>query len=227
MARKRVGIFGGTFDPPHVGHLLLAETVREQLDLDEVLFVPCNEPPHKDASNLTPAMHRYAMVVAATLQNPAFTACAVEVSREGPSYAIDTVRTLKEEQGPETEMFFVCGLDSFLEIRTWHRHEELLDLCSFVVVSRPDSSFAALREALPAPLLERIVELRGGAIVGDDAAGLHIYFSDALLVDLASTDIRERIQQGRSIRYRVPPEVEQYVRTHELYARRAPAEVQR
>lgn len=225
MAKKRVGIFGGTFDPPHIGHLLLAETVREQLRLDEVLFVPCNQPPHKDSSNLTPAMHRYAMVVAATLQNPAFTACAVEVSRDGASYSIDTVQALMQEQGPETELFFVCGLDSFLQIRTWHRYEELLELCSFVVVSRPESNFEAVREALPERFHESLAELRGGAVVGDEESGIRIYLSDALLVDIASSAIRERVSEGRSVRYRVPPEVEQYVRTHELYARKVTSEV--
>lgn len=225
MARKRVGIFGGTFDPPHVGHLLLAETVRDQLRLEEVLFVPCNQPPHKEVEGLTGAMHRYAMVVAATLQNPAFTACAVEVSREGKSYSVDTVRTLMGEQGPETDLFFICGLDSFLQIRTWHRYEELLELCSFVVVSRPDSSFDNLRDALPDAFHERITELRAGAVVGDDVQGLRIYLSDAVLVDVSSTEIRRRVVDGRSIRYRVPPEVDQYVRTHDLYARPALAEV--
>lgn len=225
MAKKRVGIFGGTFDPPHVGHLLLAETVREQLRLDEVLFVPCNEPPHKESTGLTGAMHRYAMVVAATLQNPSFTACAVEVSREGKSFSIDTVRSLIDEQGPETELFFICGLDSFLQIRTWHRYEELLESCSFVVVSRPASSFDSLRDALPEPFHERITELRDGAVVDEDVRGLRIFLSDAVLVDVASTEIRARVRDGRSIRYRVPPEVEQYVRTHELYAGAAVSEV--
>ena len=110
MAAKRIGVFGGTFDPPHLGHLLLAETIREQFKLDEVLFVPCNEPPHKDRGDLTAATHRYAMVVAATLHNPAFTPAAVEVNRPGKSYSIDTVRALVADYGPGTELFFVAGL---------------------------------------------------------------------------------------------------------------------
>lgn len=220
MAKKRVGIFGGTFDPPHVGHLLLAETIRESFLLDEVLFVPSNEPPHKESDGLTPATHRYAMVVAATLHNPGFATSAVEVNRPGRSYSVETVRLLEEEHGPETALFFIAGLDSFLEIRTWKNWEELLDLCSFIVVSRPECSFDSLPEALPERYHERIVDCRGQEVVDGatrDREGLGIFLSDGVLVDVSSTDIRERVRQQRSIRYRVPAEVERYVTTHTLY----------
>jgi nicotinate-nucleotide adenylyltransferase len=222
LAKKRVGIFGGTFDPPHLGHLLLAETIRESFELDEVLFVPSNEPPHKEPDELSPATHRYAMVVAATLHNPDFTPSAVEVNRPGRSYSIETVRLLEEEFGADTELFFVTGLDSFLEIQSWKNPDELLDLCHFIVVTRPGSSFEHLRAALPERFHERIVDRREGA--EEDAAertGLAIFLSDDVLVDVSSTDIRRRVREASSIRYRVTPEVERYVVTHSLYRQTA------
>lgn len=232
MGKKRVGILGGTFDPPHLGHLLLAETIREDFDLDEVLFIPSNEPPHKDRPDLTAATHRYAMVVAATLHNPAFSPSAVEVNRAGKSYSVETVRSLEEQLGPETEMFFVAGLDSFLAIQTWKRFEELLDLCHFVVVARPGNSFERVLEVLPERFHPRVVDVRGGRAdradkgagsTASDVAPWRIHLSDAVFLDVSATEIRARARAGRSIRYRVTPEVERYVQTHGLYEQAVPA----
>lgn len=226
MAKKRVGILGGTFDPPHLGHLLLAETIREDFELDEVLFVPSNEPPHKDRPDLTAATHRYAMVIAATLHNPAFSPSPVEVNRTGKSYSVETVRSLEEQLGAETEMFFVAGLDSFLAIQTWKSFEELLDLCHFVVVARPGNSFERVLEVLPKRFHPRVIDARGrhaekadqdsGSTVSEGAPW-RIYLSDAVFLDVSATEIRARARAGRSIRYRVTPEVEQYVQTNGLY----------
>ncbi len=217
MAAKRVGVFGGTFDPPHLGHLLLAETIREQFGLDEVLFVPCNQPPHKDRDDLTAPTHRYAMVVAATLHNPAFTPVAVEVNRPGKSYSIATVTALAADYGPDVELFFVAGLDSMLDIKSWHRPEELLDSCNFVVVSRPGNSFEKLREVLPERCHERIVDVSVGRDPVADGAGLRIYQSEAVYLALSSTELRERVRTDRGVRYRVTPEVERYIQSHGLY----------
>lgn len=217
MAVKRIGVFGGTFDPPHLGHLLLAETIRERFKLDEVLFVPCNEPPHKDRTDLTSATHRYAMVVAATLHNPAFTPAAVEVNRPGKSYSIDTVRALAADYGPDTEIYFVAGLDSMLQIDSWHEPEALLDSCHVVVVSRPGSSFEKLREVLPERCHERIVDASDGQDVVGETKGWRIYLSDAVYLALSSTEIRRRARAGLGIRYRVTPEVERYIKSHELF----------
>lgn len=232
MAKRRVGILGGTFDPPHLGHLILGETIREDFDLDEVLFVPCNEPPHKDRPDLSAATHRYAMVVAATLHNPAFSPSSLEVNRPGKSYSIDTVRALREELGAEAELYFVAGLDAFLEVRTWRGNEELLDACHFIIVSRPSSSFERVLEVLPESFHERVVDVRRGRaadaptqiVVPEGAAvgsGLRIYLSDAVYLDVSSTEIRSRARTGLSIRYRVTPEVERYVKAHDLYGRKA------
>lgn len=223
MTQRRVGVFGGTFDPPHLGHLLLAETIREQFALGEVLFVPCNEPPHKERPDLTAATHRYAMVVAATLQNPTFSPSALEVNRPGKSYSIDTVRALSDELGADTRLFFVAGLDSFLQIETWKESAALLEACSFIVVSRPNNSFDRVREVLPESVHTRLTDTRGDAAADVDPNDLRIYLSDAVHFDLSSTEIRRRARAGESVRYRVTSEVERYIHTHELYAASAVA----
>ena len=135
MQVKRVGVFGGTFDPPHLGHLILAEEIRERFGLTEVYFMPCNEPPHKDRDDLTDAKHRFAMVVAATLHNPAFLASPIEVNRPGESYSIDTVRELNGEMDDDQEIVFISGLDAFIEIETWEGYEEFLNLCHVELLS--------------------------------------------------------------------------------------------
>lgn len=242
MQRKRIGIFGGTFDPPHLGHLLLAEEIREDFDLDEVYFMPCNEPPHKDRPDLTEAKHRFAMVVAATLHNPGFVASPLEVNRPGRSYSIDTLRALREDLGEETELLFVTGLDSFLEIETWKDWQQLLDVCHVIVVSRPGHRLDEVGERLPTGVGERVVDLREGDVDPRDHLGRRarpaspgegsdgdaeepprIFLSAALHVDISSTAIRERMRQGRSIRYRVPAEVQRYIESNGLYRRLAPA----
>jgi len=217
MALKRVGVFGGTFDPPHLGHLILAEEIREAFSLSEMYFMPCNEPPHKDREDLTDAKHRFAMVVAATLHNPAFVASPIEVNRAGKSYSIDTIRELQESIGDEAQIVFVTGLDAFIEIETWKDYEDFLDLCHVVVVSRPGHGFEELAK-LPEWIVDRV--LRDEA--DDSPAELpeeewRVLLSDAVHIDISSTDIRERIARGASIRYMVPSEVERYVRSHGLY----------
>jgi nicotinate-nucleotide adenylyltransferase len=232
MDGKRIGIFGGTFDPPHTGHLMLGEEIREEFCLDEVHFLPCNQPPHKDRPDLTPAKDRFAMVVAATLQNPAFVASPIEVNRPGESYSIDTVRRLRDEFGDETELLFVVGLDSFLDIETWEGYKELLNMCHFIVVSRPGHGFDDIPARLPDWIVERVVDLRSGDIdpcsyLGAVGTGSprRVFLSDRVFVDISSTSIRERIIAGRSIRYRVPAEVERYIQAHGLYREAAkPAE---
>ncbi len=232
LATRRVGIFGGTFDPPHLGHLLLAETIREQFALDEVLFVPCHQPPHKEREDLTSAVRRYALVVAATLHNRAFTPSAIEVNRPGRSYSIDSVRQLREETGDSTELVFVAGLDSFLDIKKWKDYAELLDACHFIVVARPNNSFDRVTEVLPERFHDRVVDVRGregGAepVVEAGQAGVdeapRIYLSDAVYLDVSATEIRARVRAGRTVRYRVTPEVERYVQTHGLYREAAVA----
>lgn len=219
MPLKRVGVFGGTFDPPHVGHLILAEEIREAFDLAEVYFMPCNEPPHKDREDLTDAKHRFAMVVAATLHNPAFVASPMEVNRPGKSYSIDTVREMHESMVDEAEIVFITGLDAFLDIETWEGHEELLDLCHVIVVSRPGHGFEEV-DKLPDWIRERVVDVRQLDVAPSQQfpeEGRRIFLSDSVHIDISSTDLRERIAAGKSVRYKLPAEVERYIRAHGLY----------
>ncbi len=219
MSVRKVGIFGGTFDPPHLGHLIVAEEIRETFNLEAIHFMPCHEPPHKDRADLTDARHRFAMVVAATLHNLAFVASSIEVNRSGKSFSIDTVRELRENMGESGEIIFVTGLDAFIEIETWKDYEHFLDLCHVVVVSRPGHGFEEF-EQLPDWINDRVVDLRdneGSPADHFSGEGCKIFLSDTVHVDISSTDIRERVRQDKSIRYKVPAEVQRYIRANGLY----------
>lgn len=184
----RLGIFGGTFNPIHLGHLLLAETAREALALDRVVFIPAHQPPHKRAEQLLPGQARLTMVQLALQHHPNFVASDVELQRSGPSYSIDTVRIL-HEQLPQAKLFLLVGED-MLAVR-WAQWSEVKRLCTVAVAHRPGSK-KARREAglkwLSMPLLE-----------------------------ISSSDIRARVKAGRSIRYLVPHAVERYIAEHRLY----------
>ncbi len=135
-ARPRLGVLGGTFDPLHLGHFRAAESVKEAMALDRVLFVPSRTPPHKARPGITPAEDRFRMIQAAADGEPGFEVSRIEVDREGPSFTIDTLAAI-ESRFPETDIFFITGIDSFRDIRTWKRWEELLQTYSFVVHGRP------------------------------------------------------------------------------------------
>jgi nicotinate-nucleotide adenylyltransferase len=191
----RIGILGGTFDPIHWGHLLIAEGVREKFALDEVLFIPASWPPHKVKGRVTEAVHRYKMALLATQNNPHFSVSAVEMNRPGKSYTIETVKELKEKY-EEAEIYFIVGLDSALEIFTWKDPEKLLRLCRFISVQRP---FSRELEKLDKRYRERI------EIV------------EVPTLPISSTEIRERVKEGRSIKYLVPEAVEKYICKNKLY----------
>jgi nicotinate-nucleotide adenylyltransferase len=194
----RVGLLGGTFDPIHTGHLVIAEVARHALALDQIIFVPAGDPPHK-GSNVTAAAYRYEMVLLATADHMPFRVTRREIDRPGPSYSLITIREYRCELGSAAELFFVVGADAMLEIQTWHRWQEVLRECRFAVVGRPGSNSAALLERLPEALRSRVQLL--------EAPGC----------DVSSTGIRERVRRGEPIRYLVPPTVESYIRKHGLY----------
>jgi nicotinate-nucleotide adenylyltransferase len=194
----RLGLLGGTFDPIHVGHLLIAEVARDAVSLDQVVFVPAGDPPHKGEA-VTDAEHRYAMTLLATGANPAFVVTHRELERTGPSYSLITIQEYWDEMGASGELFFVTGADTMLEIRTWYRWEEVLKSCRFVAVTRPGFDEAALEASLPAPLRERVELVQSPGF------------------DLSSTEVRERVRRGEPIRYLVPDPVETYIRKHGLY----------
>ena len=198
---RKIGVMGGTFDPIHIGHLVIAEAVRTEFGLEKVLFVPANHPPHKQAQNVTSALHRYVMTVLATASNPFFFVSPIEIHRPGPSYTVDTLRQLRKEIGEPVELYFITGVDTIRELPTWERIEELFELCHFVGASRP-----GCEDAMEATQ-------RYFGTVGQGR--IHRLTTPELAI--SSTDIRLRAQQGRSIQYIVPEMVEQYILKEGLY----------
>lgn len=200
---SRIGVLGGTFNPVHMGHLILAQSAVEAFDLSAVLFVPCGNPPHKDSSVLIAASHRMAMLEAAVESDLRFEVCDIEVKRAGRSYSVDTVTEL-QKMYPGAELYFIIGTDTLLELHLWKNIHDLLKLCRFVTFIRPGfdvGSIAAKDLHLDSPWPERLLQ---GVTQGR-------------LIDVSSSDIRHRIAEGMSIRYLVPPAVEMYIAEHGLY----------
>lgn len=212
---RRVGVLGGTFDPIHWGHLRAAEVVREALALEEVLFVPAASPPHKSSSEVAAAEDRVHMVERAIGPEEGFLLSRIEIERKGPSYTIDTLRALGEERR-EARFFFIVGSDAFAEIRTWMRWRELLELYDFVVHERPGARLESVPEILPQELRSRLADLSDGAPPPAEG-GARIFLIRGAMLDVSSTEIRELCFRGRSIRFLVPPTVEEYIQKHRLY----------
>jgi nicotinate-nucleotide adenylyltransferase len=217
---QKFGILGGTFNPIHYGHLAAAEEVRDRLKLDRVLFIPSFHPPHKQEEDVPSADHRLEMVRIATAENKAFVPSDIEIMRGGKSYTVDTIESLKRMY-PDANLFFITGVDSFLDIQTWNRWEELLQLCTFVVLSRPGYQFADLLKIDFLRAAEnQIIELdrRQHVHVEIHAGAITVYLEMIPLYDISSTDIRRRVKEGRSIKYLLPEMVETYIIDNKLYA---------
>lgn len=217
---QRIGILGGTFNPIHYGHLAAAEEVRNRLTLDRVLFIPSFIPPHKEDADVPAASHRLEMVRLAVLGNAGFEASDIEIQRGGRSYTIDTIEALQRAH-PGAELFFITGLDSFLEIRTWRRWRELLASCAFVVLSRPGYRFAELESIdFMKSVRADLEHLDAGACLSSFAGSpeFAIHLEMIPLYDISSTDIRARVKEGRSIKYLLPDAVETYIIENEFYA---------
>ncbi len=215
MSRERVGVLGGTFDPVHLGHLRAAESVREAMGLDRVLFVPACIPPHKTRPTVTSAEDRYLMVQAALGSEPTFEVSRVEIDRQGPSYTTDTLAELARAD-PQKEIFFITGIDAFRDIRSWERWEGLLRSYSFIVHGRPGYGLAGAFEVVPDSLRSQLLEIRNG-VPPPTGRGPSIYLVNALTLNISATEIRATVRSGRSIRYLVPPEVESFIAERRLY----------
>lgn len=196
----RIGIFGGTFDPPHIGHLVLAAEAREQLALDRVLWMLTPNPPHKTGRVISPLPVRLELVQAAIGQDSAFEISRVEIDRPGPHYSVDTVKILVAEN-PGAELFYLMGGDSLHDLPTWMHPQELVNCLTGIGVMRRPQDFIDL------PWLERILP------------GLtsKVHFVDTPLLEISSTMIRERTASGRHIRYFLPPAVYELIRSRNLY----------
>lgn len=217
--QQRIGIMGGTFNPVHYGHLAAAEEVRQQLSLDRVLFVPAFIPPHKQEEQRPTAAERRVMVQLAIAGNPHFDLCDVELARGGTSYTIDTLRSLRSSH-PGSLLFFITGLDSFLDIRTWHQWEDLLALCAFVILSRPGYRFSDLTSMDFMKTYEgELLSLDGGGVNHSHirTPEYDLYLQVIPQFDISATDIRTRVHEGRSIKYHLPESVEHYIIEKNLY----------
>jgi len=197
----RVGVFGGTFDPPHIGHLAAAEEARTQLNLARVVFVPAGMPPHKLGEPVTSATHRVEMITRAVASNPHFFVSLIDVERRGPSYTVGMLKVLKERWGADTEITFIMGMDSLADMPAWHRPEEVVALCRLAVVGRLgyDANLEELEQVIPG--LSRKVD-----------------FVSMPLLDVSSTDLRRRAGHGQTLRYYLPAEVETYILALCLYS---------
>ncbi|MFQ5416421.1 MAG: nicotinate-nucleotide adenylyltransferase [Myxococcota bacterium] len=205
----RVGVYGGTFNPIHVGHLRAAEEVAEALDLERIIFVPSAQPPHKRASGndpIAPAGDRLAWVHAAVADNPRFEVDALEVERGGPSFAVETLRTIGQRTAPQRPVFII-GHDAFVELDSWRDPELLLTQANFAVTSRPPGAEGSLAEWLP-DLFREVVDIAPDGLSGRHReAGTWIRLIAISQLDVSSSDLRARLREGRSVRYLIPDAV--------------------
>lgn len=195
----RLGVMGGTFDPIHSGHLILAEQARERFDLEKVLFVTAAQPPHKLGEPMSSAADRLEMTRLAVADNPLFQCSTIEMDRPGPSYTVDTIRHLLGIYADGTVFYLLLGADEGRDLMTWREPYEIQKLAKIVVANRPGQSVAEALDSLPKDFARAIVPL--------EMPG----------VDISSTDLRDRVRSGRSIRYLVPRPVEDYIQQHRLY----------
>jgi nicotinate-nucleotide adenylyltransferase len=189
----RLGVFGGTFDPVHIGHLVLAEAAREQAKLDSVLFLPAGQPWRKPDREVTPMAHRLAMVSLAIAGNESFDVSTAELEREGPSYTAVTLTALRRDH-PGSELFFITGADALADMPNWRDPQRIVDLATILVAARGGEA--------PAPAVE----------------GARVQVVRMPEIGVSSSDLRQRVAAGASIRYLVPEPVRAYIAAHSLYA---------
>lgn len=201
-SKKRIGIMGGSFNPIHFGHLLLAQTAREDFTLSKVIFIPTGNPGYKVKEKPISPEHRYLMTTLAISANPWFHISRLEVDRIQPSFTIDTIKELREIYSyDQVDLFFITGADSILDILSWKNPQEILDLCSFIAGTRPNYSLHNFDQKMSALGLARE----------------KIYLMEIPMLDISSSQIRKCIREGKSIRYLVPDLVLSYIEKNNLY----------
>jgi nicotinate-nucleotide adenylyltransferase len=208
----KVGIFGGTFDPVHMGHLRVAEEIRESFSLERIVFVPVLMPPHKRECRITGAGDRLHMLKAGMRGNRFFQASEVEIQRGGVSYTIDTLKFFEERFG---EVYFLIGIDAFSEIHTWHAYRELFRHTHFIVMMRPARKRSSLMNTLPHDIQKEVRVIEENIL--EHRSGKRIYLHEITQLDISSTKIKELLRSGRSVRYLVPGPVERYINQRGLY----------
>jgi nicotinate-nucleotide adenylyltransferase len=213
---QRVGVMGGTFDPVHLGHLRAAEETVEALELDTLLFVPAAVPPHKLGKIILPFEHRWQMLRLATQHHPCFRVSDIESRLPGKSYTVVTLQKLSGAYSGAAELFFIAGLDAFLEMDTWWHFKELFELAHMVVLRRPGYN----ESEMTGFLRERVSSLytyNAGEACYRHPHLLPVHYLNNTWLDISSTQIRQLVRQGKSVRYLVLPEVMHYIHTVQLY----------
>ncbi len=217
MMEERIGVFGGTFNPIHRGHLKAARIVQRKFFLEKILFVPSYIPPHKGSAEIASPFHRLKMVELALASYPQFIPSSVEIEAREKSYSIITLKKLKK-LFPEASIFFILGIDAFLEIETWKDYQQVLEQCFFIVISRPGYHLRDAKKVLEGKYLKRMVEIFRSEEIGDDMfASYKIFLFPIDSLDVASTEIRKRVKRDVSLRGMVPENVEIYIRQNGLY----------
>ena len=197
---KRIGVFGGSFNPLHIGHLIIAEAAWQEFDLEKVLFVPTGDTPHKSMHHIT-KIDRFEMVKRAIKGNPHFSISSIELERKGLSYTVDTIRQLRKEWGSGYDIYFIAGTDAVADMPTWKYNKELLDSCHFICASRPGSE----------EKIEQAVSYFGNK--GHEK----IHFLRTPELEISSTILRKWISLNRSVKYMIPDSVIQYINLRNLY----------
>ena len=214
--RQRLGIFGGAFNPVHLAHLRLAEEAREHCQLDQVLFLPTADPPHKTLPDESPSFaHRLAMVAAAIAGNPAFSVSDLEGTRPGKNYSVKILERLRSLY-LHCDFFFIIGMDSFRDLAVWHDYRRLFDLTNLVVTRRPGVNHGDLLDLLPVAIRPEFCYDSTGKMLMH-ASGTRIIFLEETYLDISSTYIRQLLLSGRSVRYLLPTPVADYIEQHALY----------
>ncbi len=211
----KYGIFGGTFDPIHMGHLRTAEEMVQELRLAKLFLIPASTPPHKHSSPVSDFSHRYEMARIAVQHSPSLEVLDIEAKRDGPSYSVDTVRELRSSLGQQNDLYFIVGIEGFLEIHTWKEYRSIFALAHVVVVDRKghryDEIFAYLRR------LKVQYELTSDPDTVILGPGKRLLHKSPTRMDISSTQIRNLVKRGLSIRYLVPDQVMDYVLAKKLY----------
>ncbi|MGD0282938.1 MAG: nicotinate-nucleotide adenylyltransferase [Dissulfurispiraceae bacterium] len=208
----RLGIFGGTFNPIHSAHLRTAEEVGYKLGLDKVIFVPSGNPPLKEQGTVE-ASHRFAMATLAAASNKGFIISDLEAGKKGKSYTVDTLRMFHKNY-PGAELFFILGIDAFLDMPKWRQPERLTGITDFIIVSRPGFSFDAVAKS---PYIQSVESSAGAYALCSLKSGRRAFLVPVTRLDISSTGIRHLIKQKKSIKYLLPPSVERYIKKNKLY----------
>ncbi len=208
----RVGIFGGTFDPVHVGHLRTAEEIREQYLMDRVYFVPAHIPPHKRNLEITDSVLRLIMLRKAMRGNSFLYVSDIEIKNQGVSYSINTIKMFKKKF---EELYFIMGIDAFMEIDTWCSYRDIFNHTNFIIMERPVNAEKKADISFPSDMRGEIKKIDGNTF--KHVSGNRIYMQKVTQLDISSTKIREAARNGRSIRYLVPQQVEKFINERKLY----------